>query len=147
MDNEQFRLTTSPASGIRASDADRERTVELLRAHHLDGRLDASEFQERLERSLQAKTLGDLRAVSVDLPQEDPGQARREIPGFRRPTAWRLAMAAAVLAALIVASALADRPMFLPALPFLFFWSRGFWPFGGWYRRAVIGTQAGRERR
>ena len=48
MDNQQFRLTTSPASGIRASDADRERMVELLRAHYLEGRLDASEFQERL---------------------------------------------------------------------------------------------------
>jgi hypothetical protein len=52
MDIEQFRLTTgSPASGIRASDADRERMLELLRAHHLEGRLDASEFQERLERA------------------------------------------------------------------------------------------------
>ena len=65
MDNEQLRLTTSPASGIRASDADRERMVELLRAHHLEGRLDASEFQARLERSLQAKTLGELRALSA----------------------------------------------------------------------------------
>ena len=48
MDDEQFRLTTSPVSGIRASDADRERMLELRRAHHLEGRLDASEFQERL---------------------------------------------------------------------------------------------------
>ena len=62
MGTERFRLTTSPASGMRASDADRERTLELLRAHHLEGRLDASEFQERLERSLRATTLGELHA-------------------------------------------------------------------------------------
>ena len=146
MDTERFRLTTSPASGMRASDADRERTLELLRAHHLEGRLDASEFQERLERSLQAKTLGELRALSVDLPEQDPGQARAEIAGFRRPAAWRLALAATVLAALIVASVFAERPLFFAALP-LFFWSRGFWSYGGWYRRAVIGGPDGQARR
>jgi hypothetical protein len=143
MDTEQFRLTTGPASGIRASDADREGMVELLRAHHLEGRLDASEFQARLERSLQAKTLGELRALSADLPQADPRLARGTTAGFRRTAAWRLAVAAAVLAALIVASAFAERPLFFPALPFLFFWSRGFWWYGGWYRRAVIGAQDG----
>jgi hypothetical protein len=147
MDNERFRLTTSPASGIRASDADRERTLELLRAHHLEGRLDASEFQERLERSLRAKTLGELHALSVDLPQEDPGQARGEIVGFRRPAAWRLAIAATVLAALIVASVFAERPLFFAALPLLFFWSRGSWWYGGWYRRTVIGGPDARVRR
>jgi hypothetical protein len=144
MDNQQFRLTTSPASGIRASDADRERMVELLRAHYLEGRLDASEFQERLERSLQAKTLGALRALSADLPQADPRRAREATSGFRRPAAWRLAVAATVLAALIVASTFAQRPLFFPALPVLFFWSRGLWWHGGWYRRAVIGAQDGR---
>jgi hypothetical protein len=132
---------------MRASDADRERALELLRAHHLEGRLDASEFQERLERCLQAKTLGELRALSVDLPKEDPGQARGEIAGFRRPAAGRLAIATAVLGVLIVASVFAERPLFLPALPFLFFWSRGFWWYGGWYRRAVIGGPDGRVRR
>ena len=147
MDSEQFPLTTSSALGIRASDADRERMAELLRAHHLEGRLDASEFQERLVRSLQAKTLGELRALSVDLPQADPRLARGTTAGFRRTAAWRLAVAAAVLAAVTVASAFAERPLFFPALPFLFFWSRGFWWYGGWYRRAVIGAQHGRMRR
>ena len=85
MDNEQLRLTTSPASGIRASDADRERMVELLRAHHLEGRLDASEFQERLERSLQAKTLGELRALSADLPALRPLELSRAL---KAAAAW-----------------------------------------------------------
>jgi hypothetical protein len=134
-DNEQFRLTAGPASGIRASDADRERMSELLRAQHLEGRLDASEFQERLERSLRAKTLGELHALSVDLPQEDPRQARRRTAGFRRPAAWRLAIAGTLLAALILASAFAERPLFFPALPVLFFWWGGFWWYGGWDRR------------
>jgi hypothetical protein len=52
-----------------------------------------------------------------------------------------------VLAALIVASAFAERPLFFPALPFLFFWSRGFWWYGGRDRRAVIGGQGGGMRR
>jgi hypothetical protein len=144
MDNEQNGLTTSPALGIRASDADRERTSELLRGHHIEGRLDASEFQDRLERSLQAKTLGELSALSADLPQEDPPRARGETSGFRRPAARRLAIAATVLAALIVASAVAERPLFLPALPFLLLWSRGLRWYVGWYRPAVIGAHDGR---
>jgi hypothetical protein len=147
MNRDDNRPTTSPASGVRASDADRERMVELLRAHHLAGRIDASEFQDRVERSLQAKTLGELRALSVDLPHEDPRQARGEIADFRRPAVWPLAVATAVLAALIVASALADRPLFVPALPFLFFWSRGVWWYRGWHRRTVVGGQDGPVRR
>jgi hypothetical protein len=140
MRNEQLRLISSPGSGIRASDADRERTSELLRRHHLEGRLDASEFQERLEWCLRAKTLGELRALSVDLPGEDSGQVWRAIPGLSRP-AWWLAIAATVITALIVASALTERPLFFPAVPILFLWLRGFWWRGGWHRRSVLGGQ------
>src|SRR3984885_2304706 len=56
---------------LRASDADRERTSQLLREHHGVGRLTAEEFQERLEKVFQARTLGELDALLADLPAID----------------------------------------------------------------------------
>lgn len=56
---------------LRASDADRERTASLLREHHAVGRLTPEEFQERLNRVFEARTIGDLDAILADLPGID----------------------------------------------------------------------------
>jgi hypothetical protein len=53
---------------VRASHADRERVVELLRVAAGDGRLTAEELDERLEAALTARTHGELAALSTDLP-------------------------------------------------------------------------------
>lgn len=57
---------------LRASDADREETVKLLRLHHSEGRLTIDEFTERMERAYAAKTYGDLAALTADLPPSIP---------------------------------------------------------------------------
>ena len=56
---------------LRASDADRERTAQLLREHHAVGRLTAEEFNGRIEQVFQARTIGDLDALLADLPAID----------------------------------------------------------------------------
>ncbi len=56
---------------IRASDADRDRTVTLLREHLAAGRLDNMEFDDRMEKALAAKTLGELDLLMADLPGID----------------------------------------------------------------------------
>ena len=56
---------------IRASDADRDRTAALLREHHAAGRLTAEEFHERMDRALEARTLGELDELMTDLPAID----------------------------------------------------------------------------
>jgi len=53
---------------LRAGDRDRERAAEELRRHHLEGRLDADELEERLGRTYGARTLGDLAGLLNDLP-------------------------------------------------------------------------------
>jgi Domain of unknown function (DUF1707)/2TM domain len=78
-------------ASLRASDADRERVAEALRQHHVDGRLDAEELTQRLDRAYTAKTFGELDAITTDLPPlkvparagaplqprpADPGRAR-----------------------------------------------------------------------
>src|SRR6202034_2618531 len=58
---------------IRASDADRNAVAEQLGVHYADGRLDQAEFDERISRTMAAKTRGDLSGLFDDLP--DPGSA------------------------------------------------------------------------
>jgi hypothetical protein len=53
---------------FRASTDDRTQVTELLQAHYVAGRLDATELEARVERALAAVTLGDLDAVLADLP-------------------------------------------------------------------------------
>lgn len=53
---------------LRASDADREATADRLRQSHAEGRIDAEEFQERLDRCFAAKTGGQLAELTRDLP-------------------------------------------------------------------------------
>ncbi len=56
------------APGLRASHADRDRVVEILRAAAGDGRLTAAELDERLETALTARTVGELTVLTTDLP-------------------------------------------------------------------------------
>ncbi|MGH9028074.1 MAG: DUF1707 SHOCT-like domain-containing protein, partial [Acidimicrobiales bacterium] len=52
----------------RASDAERDRVVGLLREHCVAGRITLDEFTERMEGALAARTRGDLDEVLTDLP-------------------------------------------------------------------------------
>jgi len=60
---------------VRASDADRDRTVEALAAASAEGRLSLEEYSERSEAALVAPTLGDLAGLTADLPAAGPPAA------------------------------------------------------------------------
>jgi len=53
---------------LRASHADRDQVVEVLRVAAGDGRLSAEELDDRLERALTARTYTELAALTTDLP-------------------------------------------------------------------------------
>lgn len=53
---------------LRAADRDRDQVMETLREHYAQGRLTRDEFDERNTAAATAKTMGDLRALTVDLP-------------------------------------------------------------------------------
>ena len=61
---------------LRASHADRDRTVEVLRDAAGDGRLTASELDERVEAALTARTGRELDALTADLPTARRPQAK-----------------------------------------------------------------------
>jgi hypothetical protein len=60
----QVRITPS----MRASSADRERAIDVLKAGFAEGRLTQDEYNERMGRAYAARTYGDLAALTSDLP-------------------------------------------------------------------------------
>jgi Domain of unknown function (DUF1707) len=56
------------ADAMRASDGDREKVVHALQEQVGEGRLTLEEFEERSAEAYQGKTVGDLRALTKDLP-------------------------------------------------------------------------------
>jgi hypothetical protein len=89
----------------RIGDADRDQAVAFLQEHMAQGRIDESEFDDRMSRALKAKTASDLAPLFDDLPdprppapestsryQAPPGQQRQqqhtfEIPPWQRTPA------------------------------------------------------------
>ena len=75
---------TQDTPAIRASDAEREHAVELLRTHAVDGRLTLGEFAQRVDAAYAAKTRDELERLTDDLPAgERPAPAtagRRRFP-------------------------------------------------------------------
>jgi DUF1707 SHOCT-like domain len=111
-------------TNLRAADADRERIAERLRNSHAEGRLDMAEFQQRLERCYEAKTLGELHELVRDLPRQDEQRSF----GWFRPWRWRLASLAPILLALIVVSAATGHHVFWLWIPLVFlFWRMSWW--------------------
>jgi hypothetical protein len=53
---------------MRASDADRERVVSVLHQQVGEGRLTLDECSERVDAAYQARTMGELEALTGDLP-------------------------------------------------------------------------------
>jgi hypothetical protein len=57
---------------MRAADADRQRVADQLRGALEEGRLDLSEYDERVKDAYAAKTYGDLDRLLTDLPNAAP---------------------------------------------------------------------------
>ena len=84
---------------VRASDADRERTADVLRRQAGEGRLEPEELEERLERAFGARTLADLDSLTADLPAPDRRQERPRPASLPIPA---LLIAAIVTLAIVV---------------------------------------------
>jgi hypothetical protein len=53
---------------LRVGDAERDEVTTALHEHFAQGRLTRDELDERLTATLSARTVGDLRKVTADLP-------------------------------------------------------------------------------
>ena len=86
---------------MRASDRDRERAAGVLRDAYAVGCLDLEEFHDRAGAAYSAKTWGQLRDLTADLPAgQIPGQAEHDADSRTAPA----------------------RPGHAPQRPFAFIW-------------------------
>jgi hypothetical protein len=71
---------------MRAGDGDRKAVADQLKAALEEGRLDLSEYDERLQKTYGAKTYGDLQGLLTDLPNTVP-PAHSQVQGYQAPPA------------------------------------------------------------
>jgi len=84
---------------LRASDADREQTAQVLRQHYELGRLETPEFEARIGRCYAAATVDELRELVADLPRSTAvSPAREPAPRPVRPLALILPVLVAAVA-------------------------------------------------
>jgi hypothetical protein len=80
------------ATDVRAADADRERVLAELQRHTSAGRLSMDEFSERAAAVYRSRTMGELAALTADLPHEPNPPAALPI----RRVPWTVAVVVAV---------------------------------------------------
>jgi hypothetical protein len=108
------RGSAGPANPqMRISDADRAEVTDRLSKHYSDGRLDQAEFNERLDRAMNAKTQADLNGLFADLPATDePDKAAKAVrqpdqrPRNRRPVQRVIGLILITVVAIFAARAL-----------------------------------------
>lgn len=104
----------APPTATRASDEEREETMTLLREHHVSGRLDAAEFEERASEAYRARFRSELWHAVRELPVRAAEQ-----PAFVRPPASdstaTVALALAAVACLLLLFSVGFLfPLYLP---------------------------------
>ena len=100
---------------LRASHADRNRVVDVLKAAFIEGRLTKDELDARLSQTLAARTYAELAALTADIP---PGTQLARHPRPDRapqPTHWVSHRAVKSGAAAIGGIALAASVLAVPA--------------------------------
>jgi hypothetical protein len=109
---------------MRISDADRTEVADRLSKHYSDGRLDQAEFNERLDRAMNAKTQADLNGLFADLPATDkePDKAvKAASQPDRRPRNRRPAQRVIGLILITVVAIFAARILMWPFFGFFGF--------------------------
>ena len=109
---------------MRVSDADREAVTARLRDHFAEGRLTHGELDERVSAALNAKTFGELRALTADLPGPVPVPPRSAAsPNWPGPPSWaRRRRRPPVLALLVTAASGGGWVLFAFFRLMLVFW-------------------------
>ena len=90
---------------LRASHADREHVIDVLKAAFVQGRLTMDELDVRVGQTLASRTYADLTALTADLPAEHAPPSRPRVPAARRPARPTVSIAAKLGACLAIGPA------------------------------------------
>ena len=108
---------------LRASHADRDQVIEVLKAAFVAGRLDRDEFGLRVGQALTSRTYADLAALTADIPAR-PTRARPPEPAQRSVNKKAVAAMAYATAAFLglwpIANMVPDGSAF--AIPVIVVW-------------------------
>lgn len=125
-----------PDPSLRVSDAERAQVADALSRHFAEGRLDAQEHDERLQRAMAAKTRADLAGLLSDLPPPVPEAAPVELRRRRGGFVLLLVTTCIFMAAFTSALWAWHFPWLLFALIFFLVWRRAH---RGWHRHGPWG--------
>lgn len=105
----EMAAVTAGNGQLRASDADREQVIDLLKDAFAQGRLTTDELDARVGQALAAKTCGQLAALTTDVraPSVEPAARPQPAQARTRPHRHNAAKSAtgAVIAACVAAVA------------------------------------------
>jgi hypothetical protein len=82
---------------MRASSADRERAVDVLKAGFAEGRLTQDEYNDRMGRAYSARTYGELATLTADLPAGVGPMPAWPVPAYQPPPTGTNSMAIAAV--------------------------------------------------
>jgi len=99
-----YQKAAADRGRLRASHADRERAVEVLKAAFVQGRLTKDELDARLGQAFASRTYSELAAVTADIPVGLVGAQLLRAPARAQARATNNAVKAAIC--LIVAAAM-----------------------------------------
>lgn len=136
-------MSTEPVPQ-RLSDAERDVAASMLREHFEAGRLDQTEFEERLSSALSARYAHDLDGLFADLPDPQPSRSGTVEAWSAPPPPWSATGSDAVAprpAAGLPANAAnwvsLGRKLIWPVCIILALVTGSFWPF---IVTAIIGS-------
>src|SRR5258708_9535976 len=70
---------------MRASTADRERAIDVLKAAFVEGRLTQDECEQRAGQAFSARTYAELSPLTADLPAGPLGALLPQLPRYHLP--------------------------------------------------------------
>jgi Domain of unknown function (DUF1707) len=94
--------TAAGCGRFRASDADRDQVIDVLKAAFVQGRLTKDEFDARVGATLASRTYADLAAQTADIPAVLHGERRAQ--PVRRPAGPQLTKVVRSRACVIIAA-------------------------------------------
>ncbi|MEU1982404.1 DUF1707 domain-containing protein [Nocardia sp. NPDC019395] len=133
------------STGIRASDAERDRFVQELGRHFGDGRIDLAEYDQRVAEVYRSTTREELKGVLADLPEPASVPAPAQKPARSRFPIWQRIEGSAWLGASVLVLVI-WAAISLGVGAFTYFWP--IWVIGPWgavlAMRAATGIESGR---
>lgn len=116
--DDQMEVAAAARSHLRASHADREHVIDMLKAAFVHGRFTKDEFDARVGQAFASRTHAELAAVTADLPTR---QIADQPPGHPARAQGRQAMSHAATArrCVVLALAMMTVAMFAPGGPAL----------------------------